>query len=183
MTKVPPTGGDTLWASGYELYDRLSPPYQKFFESLTATHDVPGLRAMCEKQPDQSQVYTGERGAPENQGLKLKCESHPMVRTHPVTRWKTLFAGGIHCRRINGVTESESQEILAKLLRLIADNHDLQVRFRWQSEGDIAVWDNRCGKLFIQIMLFFRGHRKSAVCFYFWVSDRRCRIRLERGEL
>lgn len=34
---------DTLWASGYELYDRLSPPYQKFFESLTATYAQPGF--------------------------------------------------------------------------------------------------------------------------------------------
>jgi hypothetical protein len=27
--------------------------------------------------------------------------------------------------------------------RLLIDNHDLQVRFRWQGEGDLAVWDNR----------------------------------------
>ncbi|KAK3380862.1 hypothetical protein B0H63DRAFT_545033 [Podospora didyma] len=26
---LPTTGGDTLWASGYELYDRLSPPCAK----------------------------------------------------------------------------------------------------------------------------------------------------------
>ena len=37
LTTLPKTGGDTLWASGYELYDRFSKPYQKFFESLTAT--------------------------------------------------------------------------------------------------------------------------------------------------
>ena len=35
MEATPPAGGDTLWASGYELYDRLSRPYQRFFESLT----------------------------------------------------------------------------------------------------------------------------------------------------
>lgn len=31
-------GGDTLWASGYEAYDRLSPAWQKLAEGLTATH-------------------------------------------------------------------------------------------------------------------------------------------------
>jgi alpha-ketoglutarate-dependent taurine dioxygenase len=31
-------GGDTLWASGYEVYDRLSPALQKLAEGLTATH-------------------------------------------------------------------------------------------------------------------------------------------------
>lgn len=57
-----------MWASGYELYDRLSPPYQKFFESLTATHDVPGLRDAAERMD----VYKGERGAPDNIGLEFR---------------------------------------------------------------------------------------------------------------
>lgn len=61
-----------------------------------------------------------------------------MVRTHPVTRWKTLFAGGLHCRRIEDVSETESQDILAKILRLVADNHDLQVRFKWETSGDMG---------------------------------------------
>lgn len=32
------TGGDTLWASGYEVYDRLSPPIQKLADTLKAVH-------------------------------------------------------------------------------------------------------------------------------------------------
>lgn len=32
------TGGDTLWASGYEVYDRLSPPIQALADTLKATH-------------------------------------------------------------------------------------------------------------------------------------------------
>lgn len=75
MTEMPPTGGDTLWASGYELYDRLSTPYQKFFESLTATHEVPNLRSAAER----GEVFVGERGAPENtshtfQNSQVNCE-------------------------------------------------------------------------------------------------------------
>jgi alpha-ketoglutarate-dependent taurine dioxygenase len=31
-------GGDTLWASGYEVYDRLSPTWQRIADGLTATH-------------------------------------------------------------------------------------------------------------------------------------------------
>jgi alpha-ketoglutarate-dependent taurine dioxygenase len=31
-------GGDTLWASGYEAYDRLSSAWQTLAEGLTATH-------------------------------------------------------------------------------------------------------------------------------------------------
>ena len=28
-------------------------------------------------------------------------------------------------------------------MRLIVDNHDLQVRHRWVNENDLAIWDNR----------------------------------------
>jgi alpha-ketoglutarate-dependent taurine dioxygenase len=32
-------GGDTLWASGYEAYDRMSPAFKAFLEGLHAEHD------------------------------------------------------------------------------------------------------------------------------------------------
>ncbi|KAJ2985568.1 hypothetical protein NUW58_g5460 [Xylaria curta] len=140
MTDIPPTGGDTLFASCYELYDRLSEPYQKFFESLSATHEVPALRQAAETMEG---IYTGPRGAPANTDMLFR-QSHPMVRTHPTTGWKSLFAGGLHCRRVDGVTEWESKELLDKVLRLVADNHDLQVRVRWNTPSDMVIWDNRC---------------------------------------
>lgn len=34
----PPTGGDTMWSSGYALYDSLSPGMQKYLEGLSALH-------------------------------------------------------------------------------------------------------------------------------------------------
>lgn len=58
---------DTLWASGYEIYDRISPPYQKFLETLTATYHYAGLdvfKAMAERHGFK--VHPGPRGAPEN---------------------------------------------------------------------------------------------------------------------
>ena len=32
---------DTLWASGYEIYDRISEPMRKFLEPLTANYTAP----------------------------------------------------------------------------------------------------------------------------------------------
>lgn len=79
------TGGDTLWASGYELYDRLSPPYQKFLESLTATHDVPALRNAAETLD----VYKGERGAPDNIGLEFR-KSQVCATSSPASTFELL---------------------------------------------------------------------------------------------
>src|SRR6516165_11502709 len=39
MREVPPVGGDTLFASMYVAYERLSPRMKTYLEGLTATHD------------------------------------------------------------------------------------------------------------------------------------------------
>ncbi|KAF2404726.1 taurine catabolism dioxygenase [Trichodelitschia bisporula] len=140
LTQLPKTGGDTLWASGYELYDRLSKPYQKFFESLTATYAQPGFGKAA--QENGYELYAEQRGAPENVGSELKA-THPVIRTNPVTGWKSVFAVGSHVQSIDDLTPEESKAALAWFVQLIADNHDLQVRFRWENPNDLAIWDNR----------------------------------------
>ena len=137
---LPKTGGDTLWASGYEIYDRISAPYQKFLESLTATFEQPGFIEAAKR--GGFHIYDKPRGAPENVGKELKA-IHPVVRTNPVTGWKSVFPVGGHVSHINDVTDLESKALLDWFLRLLVDNHDLQVRFRWQNKNDIAIWDNR----------------------------------------
>lgn len=128
---------DTLWASGYEIYDRFSKPFQSFLESLTATYSQ--AKAMQEKARSVGQsLEEGPRGAPANVGTAMEAV-HPVVRTHPVTGWKSVYAMGTHCKKINGLSQSESQLVLGKILSMITENHDLQVRFRWQNPSDIGM--------------------------------------------
>lgn len=68
---------------------------------------------------------------------------HPVVRTNPVTGWKSVFAVGHHVQRIYGLSDAESRHFLDWFVQLIVENHDLQVRLKWQSVNDVAVWDNR----------------------------------------
>jgi alpha-ketoglutarate-dependent taurine dioxygenase len=140
LVTLPKTGGDTLWASGYEIYDRISTPYQKFLEGLTGTFEQPGFIEVAKKAGFE--LYDKPRGAPENVGKELKA-IHPVVRTNPVTGWKSVFPIGGHIAYINDVTELESKALLKWFGRLLVDNHDLQVRLKWKNVGDIAIWDNR----------------------------------------
>ncbi|KAF2403774.1 taurine catabolism dioxygenase, partial [Trichodelitschia bisporula] len=140
LTELPSTGGDTLWASGYELYDRLSEPYQQFFERLTATYAQPGFEQAA--KDSGFELYSKPRGAPENVGSELIAQ-HPVIRTNPVTGWKSVFAVGHHVQKINGLTDEESKTALDWFVRLIVENHDLQVRHKWQNPNDLAIWDNR----------------------------------------
>lgn len=140
LSELPSTGGDTLWASGYEVYDRISRPYQKFLETLTVTFHQPFFKEMAQK--GGFPMHEGPRGAAENVGTELKA-THPVVRTNPVTGWKSIFAVGPAAERINGVTNEESKRLLDWFLDLVWRNHDLQVRLRWKNKNDIAIWDNR----------------------------------------
>ena len=141
---VSGAGGDTLWASGYEAYDRMSPAMQKFAESLTATHYQANFNNKLQRLDSNIELLDHDRGSPENRGLDFKA-SHPVVRTNPVTGWKSLFAVGYQLDEsgwIDDVTEAESNALKAYFRRLVVENHDLQVRFRW-GENDVAIWDNR----------------------------------------
>jgi len=68
---------------------------------------------------------------------------HPVVRTNPVTGWKSVFAVGHHVQRIHGLSEAESRHFLDWFVTLIVENHDLQVRYKWRDVNDVAIWDNR----------------------------------------
>lgn len=137
LTQLPKTGGDTLWASGYEIYDRFSPAYQKFFEGLTATFSGDGFLKAAAADPERVKIYDKERGSPLNVGKELTAV-HPVVRTNPVTGWKSIFAIGPFPKFINELNAEESEELLKKFLSVITENHDLQVRFKWRNENDIG---------------------------------------------
>ncbi|KAF2439115.1 taurine dioxygenase family protein [Karstenula rhodostoma CBS 690.94] len=137
-----PTGGDTLWASGYEIYDRFSAPYRKFLEGLTATFSGEGFTRAAAANPDKVRIHEGPRGSPSNVGKELSAV-HPVIRTNPVTGWKSVFALGPFPKQINELHTDESEELLKKLLNVIPNSHDLQVRFKWKNDNDLAIWDNR----------------------------------------
>lgn len=136
---LPPTGGDTLWSSGYEIYSRLSPSMQTFLSTLTATHDAKFFHDEARRlgQP----LRTGIRGHPLNTGDSLET-THPLIRTNPVTGWNSVFVNKGFTKRINGITRDESDMLLKYLFDLVVHNHDAQVRFKWE-KNDLAIWDNR----------------------------------------
>lgn len=70
VTLPEDAGGDTLWASGYEAYDRLSPAWKKFAESLSATHYQPAFNEAVKDQ--DMELITENRGNPVNSGVDFK---------------------------------------------------------------------------------------------------------------
>ncbi|WVQ92502.1 hypothetical protein IAS59_006313 [Cryptococcus gattii] len=142
---APPSGGDTIWASAYEAYSRLSPDFAKFLEGKEAFHEATFFSKAAEQYGIE--LRTGQRGSPLNDGPSLSA-IHPVIRVNPVTGWKGLFVNHGFTRRILGITKDESDFILDYLFKVTQNNHDLQVRFKWGVNyptgiADVAIWDNR----------------------------------------
>ncbi|KAF1964470.1 alpha-ketoglutarate-dependent taurine dioxygenase [Bimuria novae-zelandiae CBS 107.79] len=140
-------GGDTLWSSQYAAYDALSPAMQKYLESLTALHS-----AELQAQGSRELGRTVRR--------EPVTTAHPLVRTNPVTGWKSLFFNPGFVTKIVGVPKTESDHIIGFLNELVATGVEAQVRFQW-GEGDVAFWDNRvCNH---SASYGFAPHRRHAV--------------------
>ncbi|GAA5890781.1 hypothetical protein JCM6882_000659 [Rhodosporidiobolus microsporus] len=138
MWSIPENGGDTLWASAYEAYDRLTPALASFLEGLTAVNDGNGFHNRA--QALNIKLHEGPRGHPLNVGGDLSTV-HPVIRTNPITGWKGLFVNSAFTKRIVELNKDESDFLLEYLFKLVANNHDLQVRYRWDL-NDVAIWSN-----------------------------------------
>lgn len=124
---VPTVGGDTLWASGYSAYEKLSPEFRNIIGGRYAVY--------------RSAHQYLDREDP-NAGPKHIERSHPLVRVHPVTGWKSLYVNRAMTKHIVGLDDGESDAILQYLFKVYESNFDIQVRFNW-TPGSSALWDNR----------------------------------------
>jgi len=126
MPIIPPVGGDTMFASMYAAYEALSPRMKAYLEGLTAVHD--GDHVYRPLFPDIDRRYP--------------CNTHPVIRTHPVTGRKGIFVNASYVTHIVEVPKEESDAILGYLYGHCA-NPNFHVRFKWRPHS-VAFWDNRC---------------------------------------
>jgi alpha-ketoglutarate-dependent taurine dioxygenase len=140
MEETPPHGGDTLWCSGYEIYDRISPSFRAYLETLTATCAQPVFKSAATAGGYE---VMSPRGSPLNVGDEF-APHHPVVRTNRITGWKAIFAGaGLHVTRIDGVYSHEDQLIREYIVRQVTRSHDCIARMKW-TRNAAAIWNNSC---------------------------------------
>lgn len=126
--KIPRVGGNTRFANCYEAYATLPEDVKQRLNGLRAQH-----------------VYDYKLN-PTLRGREIAPDAptwvQPVVRIHPVTRRKALYVSRLMTARIEGISEQESDALLALLF-----DHAEQPRFIyehvWRS-GDVVMWDNRC---------------------------------------
>jgi len=132
---LPESGGDTIWASSRTVYRALDASLAARLEGLTTTHSIEhsGWPEVLRSQPDGEARYRRIR----NEQVPV---SHPLIRVHPVTGEKYVFTNPKYVERINGVSRSESDWLLARLHALY-ERPEAQARLRWEY-GTVAIWNN-----------------------------------------
>lgn len=129
----PEVGGDTLWASAYDAYDRLSPNYKTLLDGLTAEHSGTQFADLI-REKDKNPLARKDRGAPENTGPGLTA-THPVIRTNPVTGWKGLFVNRSFTKKINGLTQAESDNLIDFLCDIVSSVSDCSSTMRLMAES------------------------------------------------
>ena len=131
--KVPKVGGDTLWASMSEAYDKLPNGWKEHLEELEAIHDMGTFRNDFYKE--------GGIDAVNNALKKVGSAVHKVIETHPISGLKYLNVNQSFTRNIVNESQGPSDHILQFLFQHIS-KPEFQVRFHWE-DNSIAIWDNR----------------------------------------
>ena len=118
---IPPTGGDTGFASTIAAFRALSPGMQALLRRMAGVHSYDGP------------------GRPDTPG---QTAIHPMVRRHPAGGQEGLYFNSMFVTRFDGMSEAESRPLIDYLVRH-ATRPQFVYRHQWQQD-DIILWDNRC---------------------------------------
>lgn len=137
--ECPACGGDTLFSSTTAAYDALSEGMKKLVDPLVGVNSAElkyaGGRTRQHGNIKAMKIHDTETAAD-------YVAEHPVVRTHPETGRKALYASRSHTTHIKGMTEEESSPLLNFLFQF-QTKPEFTCRIRW-APGTLTVWDNRC---------------------------------------
>ena len=104
---IPPCGGDTLWASGRAIYERLDPARQRLCRSLRVVH-----------VPDDTLLNTVRRHHGEDIVRRLIAEhppiEQPLVRLHAETGRPAMWLSPLYAAKVVGLDDADSRRVLRR---------------------------------------------------------------------
>jgi alpha-ketoglutarate-dependent 2,4-dichlorophenoxyacetate dioxygenase len=128
--EIPPTGGETQFASMRVGYAELPVDRQRLLEGKVAIHSFVYSRGLIDgglMPPDHAAQVPPVRQA--------------LVRANPVNGRKAFYVGS-HACEIVGMPTAAARALLREL-RETATRPDVVYTHRWRV-GDLVMWDNRC---------------------------------------
>ena len=132
--EVPKAGGNTLFANQYAAYDDLPDAMKRRIDGLVGIHHYGNRNVEDEMSRVAASPLTAEQKA------KMPLITHPVVRAHPATGRKALYAVSGSSYGIVGMPEDEAVSLLDELA-----THATQPKYVYSLSyrvGDVVIWDN-----------------------------------------
>ncbi len=132
--EVPRRGGDTLFANQYAAYDDLPEHMKAHIDTLVAVHHYGNRKVPESAGRTAASTLTAEQKA------RMPVITHPVVRPHPVTGRKALYAVSGSSYGIVGMPDDEAVALLDELAA-----HATQAKYVYALRygvGDVVIWDN-----------------------------------------
>ena len=127
---IPSKGGETHFCCMENAYDFLDDSNKQKIINLFAYHNLDFSRNRRH----------GHDPLSKKQKNNAPPVIHPVVRTHPSTKRKSLFLGD-HAEYIEGMDYSKGRNFIEQLNKL-ATKTQFIYKHKYK-EGDVLVWDNR----------------------------------------
>lgn len=132
--EVPTRGGDTLFADQYAAYDGLPEAMKQRIDGLVALHHYGNRDDLDTSSRTVASVLNPA------QEQKMAWVRHRVVRRHPVTGRKALYAVSGSSFGIEGMPQAEAVALLDELKRhATQDQYQLRLKY---GVGDLVIWDN-----------------------------------------
>jgi taurine dioxygenase len=136
--RIPPVGGDTLFANQAMALEKMPAGLRARIEGKRAIHSA---RAAYSREG----AY-GVNDARRAMDIRPSDEAtathtHPFIRVHPETGRDTIFGCAGYIIGVEGMEPDAATQLLGDLYRW-QTQHDFQYRHKW-APGTLLMWDNR----------------------------------------
>lgn len=118
-------GGDTGFANMHAAYDALPAD----------------LKAKLAPLKSHNKIESHAHLAASDKARFGSIQTHPIIRTHPVTGRKAVYIHPGKAVKIDGMTEPETRAFIDALLQHLI-KPEFCYRHKWKP-GDLVLWDNR----------------------------------------
>jgi alpha-ketoglutarate-dependent taurine dioxygenase len=125
---IPDRGGNTRFANMYRAWEEMPTGLKERVDGRFARFRYGGR-----KRVNLAAISAADQQSPD--------VVHPLIRVHPETGRKAVYANPYHALRVIGMPQQASDELLDELFEWCA-----QPRFQWEhvwSVGDTIAWENR----------------------------------------
>ena len=137
--KIPPVGGDTMFANQHTALDTMPDALRKRIEGRVAIHSAKrayapdGMYGKSDAK-SRSMVILPSKDAE-------KTQRHPLIRKHPETQREGLFSCFGYIIGIEDMDDAEALPLMMELYQW-QTREAFHYRHRWQANM-LIMWDNR----------------------------------------